>query len=108
MHHNIKRLHHWALKHIFRCLVIQGPTHHANVAEVIRLLALASDKEFNEDNNATQYDFLRGRFEEAMDATFKFHGKMREVYKYGSDGLRPEELNLGYNRFPVYKEIYID
>lgn len=89
MKHNIDRLHHWALKHIFSRLIIQGPYHHDNIAEVMRLLAEASDKEFSEDNDATQYDFLRGLFEEAMDATFKHHGNMRTAYVHGVDGTRP-------------------
>lgn len=66
MMHSITRLQQKVLEGIFRRLVVQGLTHRANIVEVLRLLGQVCAEEFSEDNDATQYDFLRGCVEEVL------------------------------------------
>lgn len=80
MRHNISKLHHWLLKKLIRDNIRQGPHHHNNIEEMLRLVVTSSQEEFTEDNDATQYAFLRGRFEDAIEREMDYHHKMRYHY----------------------------
>lgn len=47
---------------------------------MFRIIISASLDEFYEDNDATQYAFLRGRFEDAIEQEMDYHHKMRYHY----------------------------
>ena len=79
MRHNLTRFETWMLRKIFGRLVVQSREHQANIIEAYRLLAEASRAEFTEDNEATQYDFLREQFEAAADEMFTYHETIREA-----------------------------
>ena len=66
------------------------------MAELFRLVLVGARDEFTEDNDATSYDFTRGRFEEAVDMTYSYHGPMREAYTQGQDGQRPRDRGYDY------------
>jgi hypothetical protein len=48
----------WVLNHICRKLVLQGPTHKANITEYYAIMERAAQDEFREDNRASLCGFL--------------------------------------------------
>lgn len=81
MIHTLTRFESWILHKIIRALVARRPHHHTNMAEVMRMVCDESRSQFYEDNDSTQYCFLRDAFEQAIDATLTHHADARKAYK---------------------------
>jgi len=63
---NIGKVHRWMLCHVFVRIVVQGPSHRANISEAMRLLVEACSREFSEDNETTLSIFLMECFADAF------------------------------------------
>ena len=90
---NIPKLQRWLLRKLIRDNIHQGPHLHDNIAEMFRLVMVSSRQEFTEDNDATQYAFLRGRFEEAIDSTFTYVDAIRDNYTPAEGDESPQRLS---------------
>jgi hypothetical protein len=56
----------WLLKRIIRKQVIQGTDHHVRITNLYRMIRLACEDEFTEDNTPTLNAFLKDCFDESL------------------------------------------
>lgn len=61
----MNKFEHWFLKRILKKIVRQGGQD-AKIHNLYRMISLATEAEYTEDNIFTRDDFLRGLFEEAQ------------------------------------------
>lgn len=61
----------WFLTRVFRKQVRQGYDHAQNITELYRMIRVAAEQEFTEDNLVTQNSYLTEWFENSLRKTTK-------------------------------------
>lgn len=56
----------WLVKRIIQQEVRQGPEHQENITNLYRMIRMAAEREFYEDNVATQNSYLTEWFENSL------------------------------------------